>query len=193
MVMYMKEIILNILKDTKNYKKIAWVFILAILLLIVLYPIIDANFLYYKRVSNRIEILDKINNIEIEKIEENEKLKQEYDSILNEISEKENNYLNNIFIKETSSRNNVIKFISSSWMFIIVGLILPFTKDKLKGKRTWNNVLGGLLCLGVAWLFGFIGYKIPTIINIVVNIILYQIIMIYLAYTIATSGNKIVK
>lgn len=191
--MYMKEIILNILKDTKNYKKIAWVFILAILLLIVLYPIIDANFLYYKRVSNRIEILDKINNIEIEKIEENEKLKQEYDSILNEISEKENNYLNNILIKETSSRNNVIKFISSSWMFIIVGLILPFTKDKAKGKRTLNNVLGGLLCLGIAWLFGFIGYKIPTIINIVVNIILYQIIMIYLAYTIATSGNKIVK
>ncbi len=189
----MKEIILNILKDTKNYKKIAWVFILAILLLIVLYPIIDANFLYYKRVSNRIEILDKINNIEIEKIEENEKLKQEYDSILNEISEKENNYLNNILIKETSSRNDVIKFISSSWMFIIVGLILPFTKDKSKGKRTLNNVLGGLLCLGIAWLFGFIGYKIPTIINIVVNIILYQIIMIYLAYTIATSGNKIVK
>ncbi len=192
----MKEILLNmlsILKDTKNYKTIAWVFIIAILLLIVLYPIIDANFLYYKRVSNRIEILDKINNIEIEKIEENEKLKQEYDSILNEISEKENNYLNNIFIKETSSRNNIIKFISSSWMFIIVGLILPFTKDKSKGKRTWNNVLGGLLCLGIAWLFGFIGYKIPTIINIVVNIILYQIIMIYLAYTIATSGNKIVK
>lgn len=192
----MKEILLNILsilKDTKNYKTIAWVFIIAILLLIVLYPIIDANFLYYKRVSNRIEILDKINKIEIEKIEENEKLKQEYDLILNEISEKENNYLNNIFIKETSSRNNVIKFISSSWMFIIVGLILPFTKDKSKGKRTWNNVLGGLLCLGIAWLFGFVGYKIPTIINIVVNIILYQIIMIYLAYTIAISGNKIAK
>lgn len=189
----MKEIILNILKDTKNYKKIAWVFILAILLLIVLYPIIDANFLYYKRVSNRIDILDKINNIEVEKIEENKKLKQEYDSILNEISEKENNYLNNIFIKETSVRNNLIKFISSSWVFIIVGLILPFTKDKVKGKRTLNNFFGGILCLGIAGLLGFIGYKIPTIINIVVNIILYQIIIIYLAYTIATSGNKTVK
>jgi len=192
----LKEILLNILsilKDTKNYKTIAWVFIIAILLLIVLYPIIDANFLYYKRISNRIEILDKINNIEIEKIEGNEKLKHEYNSILNEISEKENNYLNNIFIKETSVKNNVIKFISSSWMFIIVGLILPFTKDKSKGKRTWNNVLGGLLCLGIAWLFGFIGYKIPTIINIVINIILYQIIMIYLAYTIATLGNKTVE
>lgn len=189
----MKEIILNILKDTKNYKRIAWFFILGILLLIVLYPIIDANFLYYKRVSNRIDILDKINNIRVEKIETNEKLKQEYDSILNEISEKENNYLNNIFIKETSPKNNVIKFISGSWLFIIVGLVLPFTKDKSKGKRTLNNVLGGLLCLGIAWLFGFIGYKIPTIINIVVNILLYQIILVYLAYTIATSGNKTVK
>lgn len=48
----MKEILLGVLKNSKNYKRIAWIFILVILLLIVFYPIIDANLLYYKRVSN---------------------------------------------------------------------------------------------------------------------------------------------
>ncbi len=186
----MKEIILNILKDSKNYKKIAWLFIVAILLLVVLYPIIDANFLYYKRVSNRIDILEKISKIDENEICKNDKLEKEYNSIIEEISDKENNYLNNIFVKETSYKNKIIKFFSAAWMFIIVGLILPFTKDKTKNKRTWTNLFGGILCIGVGFLFGYFGVKIPTIINIVVNIILYQIIMIYLAYTIATSGNK---
>ena len=106
----MKEILLGVLKKTKNYKLIAWIFILVILLLIVFYPIIDANFLYYKRVSNRIEILEKITNIEEEKLDKNDKLKDEYNSILGEISDKENNYLNNIFITEDSNKNNKIKF-----------------------------------------------------------------------------------
>lgn len=131
----MKEILLGVLKNSKNYKRIAWIFILVILLLIVFYPIIDANLLYYKRVSNRIEILEKITNIEEEKLDKNDKLKDEYNSILEEISDKENNYLNNIFITEDSNKNNNIKFISSAWMFVLVGIILPFTKDKSKGKE----------------------------------------------------------
>lgn len=186
----MKEVLLSVLKNSKNYKFIAWIFILVILLLIVFYPIIDANFLYYKRVSNRIEILEKITNIEEEKLNKNGKLKDEYNSILKEISDKENNYLNNVFITKDSNKNNNIKFISSAWMFALVGIILPFTKDKTKDKRTWTNFWSGIFCLILAILFGLIGSKIPTIINVIVNVILYQIIMIYLAYTIATAGTK---
>ncbi len=186
----MKEVILNLLQDSKNYKKIAWFFIIAILILIILYPIIDANFLYYKRVSNRIDILEKISKIDEKEISKNDMLEKEYNSIIQEISEKENNYLNNIFIKEKTLKNRAIKFISSAWLFIVVGIILPFTKDKEKDKRTWTNFWSGIICIVMGCLFGYIGYKIPTIINIVVNIILYQIIMIYLAYTITTYGNK---
>ena len=88
------------------------------------------------------------------------KLKDEYNSILEEISDKENNYLNNIFITEDSNKNNNIKFISSAWMFVLVGIILPFTKDKSKGKRTWTNFWSGIFCLALAGLFGFIVCKI---------------------------------
>ena len=73
----MKEIILNILKDTKNYKKIAWVFLVGILLVVVLYPIIDANFLYYKRVSNRIEILENVSKIDENRINKKKKKKKD--------------------------------------------------------------------------------------------------------------------
>ena len=182
--------ILGVLKSIKNYKLAAWIFIIVILLIIVFYPIIDANFLYYKRVSNRIEILESLTNIEDKILEKNDKLKNEYNSILKEISDKENNYLNNIFIMKDSNRNNIIKFISSAWMFALVGIILPFTKDKAKGKRTMTNFWSGIFCVLLAGLLGLIGFKIPTIINVIVNVILYQIIIIYLAYTIATIKTK---
>lgn len=186
----MEKLIIGILKDSKNYKKIAWFFIVFVLMIIMLYPIIDANFLYYKRVSNRIEILDKITKVDVEKINNNEKLQQEYNLILSEIESKEDKYLNNIFIKEKTIKNNVIKFIAGAWMFLIVGLILPFTKDKQKGKRTFNNFLSGVFCLIIGLLLGYGAMKIPTIINIIVNVILYQIILIYGAYSIATINNK---
>lgn len=189
----MKDIflgIVEIIKKAKNYKALAWIFIIIILLLIIFYPIIDANFLYYKRVSNRIEILEKITDIEEERVKSNSKLKDEYDSIINEISEKEDNYLNNIFITKETKINNIIKFISNAWIFILVGIIVPFTKDKVKGKRTFMNFISGIVCLAMATLFGYIGYKIPTIINVFINVILYQIVMIYLTYTIATLDIK---
>lgn len=186
----MKEIIKEILKDSKNYKKIAWAFIIFVLMIIMLYPIIDANFLYYNRVSNRIEILDKINEIDVEKINNNDKLQQEYNLILNEIESNEGNYLNNIFIKEKTVKNNIIKFISGAWLFIIIGIILPFMKDEEKNKRTLNNFISGIVCIVVGLILGYGAMKIPTIINIIVNIILYQIILFYSAYSIASIGNK---
>lgn len=55
--------------------------------------------------------------------------------ISNEIESKEDNYLNNIFINEESEKNKWNKFIAGAWMFILVGLIIPFTKDKQKVKE----------------------------------------------------------
>ena len=178
--------ILKILENVKDYKKLAWVFIIMVLALIMLYPIIDTNFLYYSRISNRINILEKVSKIDENKISKNKKLNNEYNSIIKEISEKENNYLNNIFITETSRANNLIKFIAASWMFIIIGIILLFTKDKVKKKITMLNIVSGVICIGFAILIGYLGVKIPTIINIII----YNSIMIFFAYTIISFSNK---
>lgn len=77
----MKGLILEIFKSIKNYKILVWIFILLVMMLILFYPIIDINFLYYKRVNNRINILEKFSNLNLEKIQ-NEYLSNEYNSIL---------------------------------------------------------------------------------------------------------------
>jgi len=187
----MQEIILEFLKNNANLKNVAWVFIIGVLLLIIFYPIIDTNFLYYSRVSNRVDILERVSRLDENEIRKNENLEKEYNSIIKEMSEKENNYLNNIFIKETSLTNNIIKFVAAAWLFIIIGIVIPFTKDKKTGKRSRKNLSGGILCVIFGIFIGYIGYIIPTIVNITVNIILYQCIIIYLAYTISKYGNNI--
>lgn len=161
----------KLINEKKGFKIIAWIFIVLIMLAIVLYPIIDANFLYYNRANKRIE--------------------DEYNSILEDMNNQSNNYANNIFQKEINKGRNIVKFLAGSWLFILVGIIMPFSKDKNKGKRlTLNNVFSEILCFAIAGLLGFVCVKIPNIINFGVNIILYQIILILLAYTIATSGKS---
>lgn len=110
-------------------------FIAILLLIIVFYPIIDANFLYYERVSNRIEISEKVSKIDENEVKKNQKLENEYKAIIDEISEKENKYLNNIFIKETNKNNKIIKFFASSWLLWVTGIVLIITKDKKNRKK----------------------------------------------------------
>lgn len=191
----MKDIFNNILdkiiNEKKSFKLIAWIFIIVIILAIVFYPIIDANFLYYNRTNKRIEIIQRIVNIDENDIKRDSRIEEEYNSILNDMNSQSNNYISNIFQKETNTGKNIAKFISGSWLFFVIGIIMPFTLDKNKGKRfTFNNIMGGLLCLIIGAILGFACYKIPNIINFAVNMILYQIILIFLAYTIATSGKK---
>lgn len=191
----MKEILNKlfekIINEKKGFRLIAWIFIILIILSVVFYPIIDANFLYYNRTNKRIEIIQKVVSINEEDIKKDRRIEEEYNSILNDMNSQSENYISNIFQKETSKGKNIAKFISGSWLFIILGLVMPFTIDKNKGKRlSLNNITGGTLCVVIGGIIGFVCIKIPNIINFTVNIILYQIILIFLAYTIATSMKK---
>ena len=191
----MKEILNKIfekvINEKKGFKLIAWIFIILIILAIVFYPIIDANFLYYNRTNKRIEIIEKIVSIDENDIKRDTRIEEEYDSILNDMNNQSDNYISNIFQKETNKGKNIAKFIAGAWLFILVGLIMPVTIDKNKGKRfTVNNIMAGILCIIIAGILGYICMKIPNIINCGVNIILYQIILIFLAYSISSSSKK---
>lgn len=187
---WFNKLLEKLISEKKGFKIIAWFFIILILLAIVLYPIIDANFLYYSRTNKRIEIIQKIVSIDEKDIKKDERIEKEYNSILNDMNNQSDNYISNIFREETSFIGNIAKFLAGSWIFIIVGFILPFTKDKVKGKITKNNVIGGIFCFVIAGIIGFLCVKIPNIINIWVNLVLYTIILIFLAYTISISGKK---
>lgn len=184
----MKDFILSIIKNIKDYKLLVWIFILGVLILIILYPIIDANFLYYKRISNRVEILEKVSKIDISKLK-NKQLIEEYNSILNEISEKEDKYLNNIFIYEENTKNSIIKIASATWIFILVTIFVPLSEENRK-KGLKFNITCCVACLLIAALCGYIGYIIPTVINVFINVILYNIVIIFLLYTIYKACCK---
>ncbi len=181
----------KLINEKKGFKIIAWIFIILLILAIFLYPIIDANFLYYNRTNKRIEIIQKIISIDENAIKKDKRIENEYNSILEDMNNQSNNYINNIFQKETNKERNIAKFLAGSWIFILVGIIMPFTKDKKNGKRfTLNNIMAGIFCFVIAGILGFICVKIPNIINFGVNIVLYLIILIFLTYTISTSGKK---
>lgn len=181
----------KLINEKKGFKIIAWIFIILLILAIFLYPIIDANFLYYNRTNKRIEIIQKIISIDENAIKKDKRIENEYNSILEDMNNQSNNYINNIFQKETNKGRNIAKFLAGSWIFILVGIIMPFTKDKKNGKRfTLNNIMAGIFCFVIAGILGFICVKIPNIINFGVNIVLYLIILIFLTYTISTSGKK---
>ena len=134
----------KLINEKKGFKIIAWIFIILLILAIFLYPIIDANFLYYNITNKRIEIIQKIISIDENAIKKDKRIENEYNSILEDMNNQSNNYINNIFQKETNKERNIAKFLAGSWLFIIAGIIIPFTKDKNKGKRfTLNNIFSG--------------------------------------------------
>ena len=106
----MKDIFNNflekILNEKKSFKLIAWIFIILIILSIIFYPIIDANFLYYNRTNKRIEIIQKMVNINENDIKRDSRIEEEYNSILNDMNSQSNNYISNIFQKETNTGKN---------------------------------------------------------------------------------------
>ena len=123
------ESILNHLSSKKAYKTISWLILVIFILIIILYPIIDANFLYYKRVNNRIEILKEISSIDIASLGSNPVLAEEYNAIISEVSLAKEHYINNIFIIETGFWKNFVKVISASWIFIIFAIAMFFVRN----------------------------------------------------------------
>lgn len=110
----MFEKIFDLIKNNFKNPKL-YVFLLVVLLtVLVLFPYIDANFFYYNRVNDRIDILTKVSEINVEQIQENEILYKEYNSIANI-------YLKNIsskrdgFFNVYANRDKVIDFVKSKY------------------------------------------------------------------------------
>ena len=106
----MLEKIFDLIKNNFKNPKL-YVFLLVILLtVLVLFPYIDANFFYYNRVNDRIDILTKVSEINVEQIQENEILHKEYNSILAEIDKQSTGSVGSVFIKESNNTVNLIKY-----------------------------------------------------------------------------------
>lgn len=81
----MFEKIFDIIKTNLKNPKLYITLLVLLVIILLLFPYIDANIFYYQRVNNRVEVLSKISELDADKISNNEILQAEYNSILQEI------------------------------------------------------------------------------------------------------------
>lgn len=141
---------------TGKKAKIFWaVFLTIIVILLVLYPYIDANFLVFNRINKRIDILERVTQLDLDKINKNSALQKEYNSIIGEISNIREKSVGTITTRQDTYNDKTIKFISGGSLFWLVSLIVLFSKNKKDNipvmKKIFNNVMSAIV-------FVFIGY-----------------------------------
>lgn len=180
---------------TGKKAKIFWaVFLTIIVLLLVLYPYIDANFLVFSRINKQIDILERVTQLDLDKINNNSALYKEYNSIIEEISTIREKSVGTITTRQDTYNDKTIKFISGGSLFWLVSLIILFSKNKKDNisalKKIYSNMMSAILCVVLGYFFALIGKNIPTIVNIWINAIGFPCIQIAIIGLIVYGTSK---
>ena len=180
-----------------NKRKLGVIVIIVFVSILILFPFIDTNFFYANRIKSRIDILQKITELDMDKINQDKNLTKEYESIVKEINESDSNYINKV-LNNNKNDHTIVKFISGGILWWLLGIIVLFfynafnKEDNKKGKNWGTRIAGFILCAIIGGLIGLICSIIPTIFNIWVNYIIIPILvlvlMILLLYK--TSSNN---
>jgi len=171
------ELMTNFAK--KNAKVfIAFLFIV-FLLLLVLFPYINANFLMFNRIAQRIDILYRVSSLDYDAISQNIILMQEYYSILNEIYQMQNRLIGSMALQEQNPFNYYVKFISGGLVFWVVGFVILFQRDKDNSKKLslFIRIASTVVCALMGWGLAFFATRIPTIGSVWANAILFPLIL----------------
>lgn len=180
-----------------NKRKLGVIVIIVFVSILILFPFIDTNFFYANRIKSRIDILQKITELDMDKINQDKNLTKEYESIVKEINESDSNYINKV-LNNNKNDHTIGKFISGGILWWLLGIIVLFfynafnKEDNKKGKNWGTRIAGFILCAIIGGLIGLICSIIPTIFNIWINYIIIPILvlvlMILLLYK--TSSNN---
>ena len=180
-----------------NKRKLGVIVIIVFVSILILFPFIDTNFFYANRIKSRIDILQKITELDLDKINQDKNLTKEYESIVKEINESDSNYINKV-LNNNKNDHTIGRFISGGILWWLLGIIVLFfynafnKEDNKKGKNWGTRIAGFILCAIIGGLIGLICSIIPTIFNIWVNYIIIPILvlvlMILLLYK--TSSNN---
>lgn len=166
--------------------------VIFIISFIIIFPFIDNNFLYFSRMENRIDILDKVSKLDTELINENKVLSEEYKSIMGEINHFDNKYIlsnNNLFNQRTVARVRNLKIISGASIFILLFLLTFFRSFDFAKKVKYSIIL--LLMTVSGAIFGGI---MPTFRIHMVNYLgvpILEVIGIYSTYKIFTIKENL--
>lgn len=184
----------------KNYKRPRlWICLgLIIFCFVLLFPYIDSNFLYFSRMEKRISILERVMELDQEKINSNPAYQNEYQSILKEMEQQSertinsvmnrvSNYINNLMETGKEQGNRWIKFFTGAIWFIIVTVCIPFMNTF---KMRSDKVLAFILMLIISFLAGWIFSIIPIIVTPMFNYIGIPIMQIILLIVIVNKSKK---
>lgn len=182
----MKEKIFDLIKENLKNPKLYLGLFIVIIVILLLFPYIDANFFYYNRVERRIDILTKALEIDKEKINDNEILKEEYRSILNEIGKQKDGSLGSVFITQNSEMVNRWKFFTGAVVLWIIAFICLFVKM----DSWWYKIFGFVLFGIIGCLVGYIFMILPTVISPKCNYIMVPILQLVIFGILITGTNK---
>ena len=167
--------------------------IIIVILGIIIFPYIDANFLYYNRIEKRIDNLSNLVNLTDTPLEENEILYEEYLSILEEMKTARENSLFVSEKAEDSKNDHIWKFAGGSLLWFILAIVLLFYKKKGEQrtfKQRINNFLSALVCLIFGVTLGCVFIYIPTIGSAELNFVLAPIAQIIVMWLIIESPKS---
>lgn len=159
------------LKNPKFYAVIAALVIVVFLI----FPYIDANFFFYNRIEKRIDILQGLSEIDIDRISQSSALQEEYDAILSEIGEQREWSVSGAISTDENPSIMLLKFLTGGVLAWIVALFVPFM-GTFKDKKT--KILAFIIVALIGGFFGWIGSIIPTIINPWINYIGYPFLQL---------------
>lgn len=184
----------------KNYKRPRlWICLgLIIFCFVLLFPYIDSNFLYFSRMEKRISILERVMELDQEKINSNQAYQNEYQSILKEMEQQSertinsvmnrvSDYINNLMETGKEQGNRWVKFFTGAIWFIIVTVCIPFMNTF---KERSDKVLAFVLMIIISFLAGWIFSIIPIIVTPMFNYIGIPIMQIILLIAIVNKSKK---
>lgn len=182
----MVEKIFDLIKENlKNPKLYIFLFI-ALIIILLLFPYIDANFFYYNRVEKRVAILKEVLEIEQKELENNLILKAEYDSILNEIEKQKEGSLGSVFRLQSSNKEKFWKFTTGSLVSIALAILCLF----IKLEKKWQKIAGILFFMLIGTVLGYVSMIIPIVITPKLNYFLMPLLQLTLFGLLVTYSNK---
>jgi hypothetical protein len=167
------------------------VLLITLVFLILLFPIIDSNYLYYLRMEKRIDILDKISSIEVESIRHNKVLIEEYVKLLEEIEDFDEDKLisqKTIFYERTSMKQKQLKIGSGIILFFIL-----FIYNLLEEYKWLNKLKIGVVIVILGLFFGWLSFILPTFRIPLINYIgmpVIEILLISVVYKIYKKSKE---
>lgn len=186
----MGEKIFDLVKEFacgKHSRKFWGIVILLVILFLIVFPYIDANFLYYNRIEKRIDNLSALVELSGKTIEENSELISEYNSIIEDINAAQTKSLVSAINRSPETNFDYwIKFAGGGILLFIVG-IAGLCQKKKDEKYTFsffmkNNFLtfvgSMILAVILALFFSFV----PTIGSVWINFVATPILQIMIVY-----------